>query len=519
MAEEAAAHHLLNVLEERELNVDLDKVLAAFEDEDMRREAAEWVNEYLNEGTLLTKEEFELCEVLKKKGVLQHYNGKDGPARPFLDHELYSAIDALETSTAAIEQQCKVLEAQRDALMALRALDKPSMAAEHLRNDRRRKEHQEKSRLDMAVEDATTAINDQVADTQRDIDNEKSALKSWIKERLASDDKILANLPGIVSKILTEPVVSEDEKSVEQWCKAIVSFRTAEIKARVDTVYLRSLTNDSPDRLPNAPEEELRQRKEELQAELETLHSEISSVAEMVVEHELRKPMTDMKERKEREREQARSAWLNYVLSTLDFMGKRLDVIAARSEEISDFYRALNHIHAAAKQRQEEITTQPKSSSPVLKRTVSHSKSAFPPITLKPTSTLNIHPALQDALRHAGISYTQENIAALKEALLTTQLEREKKLSDHYDSASSSTHEQLAERLGKADAEARVILDSLYAHTPFATVRLRDPEVERKIREKERKVEEAEMGLLSAETGELGLGDERVRAFVERFGR
>lgn len=58
--EEAAAHHLLNVLEERDLSVDLDKVLAAFEDEDTKREAAAWVNEYLNEETLLTREELEL---------------------------------------------------------------------------------------------------------------------------------------------------------------------------------------------------------------------------------------------------------------------------------------------------------------------------------------------------------------------------------------------------------------------------------------------------------------------------
>jgi hypothetical protein len=60
MAEEAAAHHLLNVLEERDLNVDLDKVLAAFEDADTKKEAAAWVNEYLNESTLLTREELEL---------------------------------------------------------------------------------------------------------------------------------------------------------------------------------------------------------------------------------------------------------------------------------------------------------------------------------------------------------------------------------------------------------------------------------------------------------------------------
>jgi hypothetical protein len=60
MAEEAAAHHLLNVLEERNLTVDLDKVLAAFEDEDTRREATVWVHEFLNEDTLLTQEELEL---------------------------------------------------------------------------------------------------------------------------------------------------------------------------------------------------------------------------------------------------------------------------------------------------------------------------------------------------------------------------------------------------------------------------------------------------------------------------
>lgn len=60
MAEEQAAHHLLNVLEERNLNVDLDRILAAFEDDATNREVAQWVGEYLHEETLLTKEELEL---------------------------------------------------------------------------------------------------------------------------------------------------------------------------------------------------------------------------------------------------------------------------------------------------------------------------------------------------------------------------------------------------------------------------------------------------------------------------
>jgi hypothetical protein len=60
MEEEQAAHHLLNVLEERGLNVDLDKILLGFENEGTKHDAATWVEEYLHEDTLLTKEELEL---------------------------------------------------------------------------------------------------------------------------------------------------------------------------------------------------------------------------------------------------------------------------------------------------------------------------------------------------------------------------------------------------------------------------------------------------------------------------
>jgi len=152
-----------------------------------------------------------------------------------------------------------------------------------------------------------------MTDAQRDIDSEKSILKGYLSERFASDDQILSRLPKLVSQIVTEPEVSEDEKSMEQWCKAIISFRAAEIKARVDTVFLTNASGNSQNGLTEEAEDSLKDRKAALQAELEELHSEIASVAEMVVEHEIRKPMTEMKERKDRDRTQARTAWLNYV--------------------------------------------------------------------------------------------------------------------------------------------------------------------------------------------------------------
>ncbi|KZM21069.1 uncharacterized protein EKO05_0011157 [Ascochyta rabiei] len=518
MSQEQAAHHLLNVLEERGLDVDLDKILLGFEDEDTQREAAAWVHEYLNEETLLTKEELELYQTLKRKGLSHQYESEGEPARPFLDHEIASAIESLQSSTTAIEEQCKVLEAQRDALMRLKALEKPNLDVEHARNERKRREGQEKTRLDVAVDDVSTIITEQLTDAQRDMESEKSALKSYVAERLTSDDQILSRLPNIVSTIVSEPGVSEDEKSVEQWCKAIISFRTAEIKARVDTVYLTSLSEDTNRSASHESEAELQGCKEALQAELEELHAEVVSVAEMVVEHELRKPMVEVKERKEKERTLAQTAWLNYVLSTLDYMGKRLDIVSASSADADEFQQAIAHISKAASKRMPDVHA-PRPT-PIKRRTSSVPLSAFTPMTkLKPTPSLDLPAALQDALRKAGISFHHDSLEALQDALILARAEREKKAAEHFQATATTTHEQVAERLSKADCDLRIIMDVLYAHTPFQQVSLCDARREAQLKAAERELDDRDRELLEAEGNELSLSDPKVRAFVAKYGR
>jgi hypothetical protein len=90
-------------------------------------------------------------QTLKKKGLLHQYESEGEPNRPILDHEISLAIESLQSSTVVIEEQCRVLEAQRVALLKLKSLDKPNLDIEHARNERRRKEGQEKARLDVAV--------------------------------------------------------------------------------------------------------------------------------------------------------------------------------------------------------------------------------------------------------------------------------------------------------------------------------------------------------------------------------
>lgn len=159
----------------------------------------------------------------------------------------------------------------------------------------------------------STSLLEQLSDSQREIDAEKSTIKSYLAERFSSDDQILNRLPGIVAQIVAEPKAAQDDKSIAQWCKAIISFRAAEIKARVDTVYLKSLRAENSKDATSESGDDLEDRKIALKTELETLHQEIASIAEMVVEHEIRQPMMDMRERREREKVQTRAAWLDYV--------------------------------------------------------------------------------------------------------------------------------------------------------------------------------------------------------------
>jgi hypothetical protein len=192
-------------------------------------------------------------------------------------------------------------------------------------------------------------------------------------------------------------------------------------------------------------------------------------------------------------------------------MGKRLDTVAKHSRNVDEFQQALAHIEEAATKRMpvpsEEAPATTRKGMP------SRSNSIFSPaLGLKPTKSLDLPPALQDALRNAGISFNQDSIEALLESVKGIQLEREKKLQDHYKSASTSVQGTLAERLSKADGDLKSITKGLYSHTP-------DPKLEEELRKMEKQLDEAEDQLLSAEANELSLSDPKVRAFIAKYGK
>lgn len=78
---------------------------------------------------------------------------KDLPdVQPFHDEDIRAAIEALESSTAAIDQQTKALEVQMDALLELRTQNtEPNNAVRRKLDELKKKNAQEKGQLDFEV--------------------------------------------------------------------------------------------------------------------------------------------------------------------------------------------------------------------------------------------------------------------------------------------------------------------------------------------------------------------------------
>ena len=127
------------------------------------------------------------------------------------------------------------------------------------------------------VEEVSTSVTEQLSAAQKDTKFEVSSLVAFTTERLSSDDRMLAALPQITANIGTNPKIVGEAKSSDQWCRAIMSFRSAEIKAKVDSTYQLKLSGCVDSNLPTGSQEELLVEKKALQGRSEEHTSELQS--------------------------------------------------------------------------------------------------------------------------------------------------------------------------------------------------------------------------------------------------
>lgn len=220
-----------------------------------------------------------------------------------------------------------------DALLELRTQNaEPSNAVKRKLDDRKKKNAQEKAQLDFnvrlrsshvnqlangtQVEGLSDAIGERVSSSQKQTKTAASSLTSTTNDRLTSDDRMLSALTKLASKVESSGDEQFEPQMIDDWCTSLASLRAAEIQTRVDRIFQETLLQPDGSDEADRPEEEALAEKEALKEELETLHAEISSVAQMGVEQELRAPILQTLEHGQGQQKRLQTRWLEYVSST-----------------------------------------------------------------------------------------------------------------------------------------------------------------------------------------------------------
>ncbi|KAJ9635945.1 hypothetical protein H2199_008299 [Coniosporium tulheliwenetii] len=519
MQSSRSLERLLTVLEERETGLGRDDVEWAFKSAKTKDGITAWVDEYLEPATLLSKDELDLYCKLFPRHILSKAPDRAQTVRPIFDHEIQTAIESLENSTAAIKTQSRALEVQKQALLALKAQnDAPSEMAKRVSADRNRKYVQELQSLDIAAQELSDSAADQLAALQREVKSSRASLLTSITERLTADDRLLTSIGKLAPKLQQAPEDHDGLKSVEQRCRALVAFRTAETKTRVDALYRQSLHEYSSEDGSQKPAEELTAERGELEAELETLHAEIASVADMVVEHELREPILRSIKRSKDSQMAEQEKWSAYVISTLEYLASRLDVMGAHAQELHPLHRATEEISSALDDELVKPLTA-RAMSPIKSPTKGkHLLHATKPSWGMHSKTPS-EEAVQRLLRHLDISAPSSDAKKFHKALDAALIDREGWLQEHQDSVTASTTQAVAQVMRRADEELQVVLSSLYASSDYATVHLSSKTLDERLAAFDHAIGEVGKGIAEVDAPLTGEETRRRETFIRKWSR
>lgn len=481
---------LLRVLEERKLPFTADDVAWAFESSTTKDSATCWVQEFLQPTTLLTQDELDSYENSRPEPATGTSTISTPAGRPLSDDEIEAAIASLEASTAAIERQTKVLEIQKLALNDLQSRHE-SHSLTSAKDARQKKLARERAQIDFDIDELSQAASGRLRTAVKQSDAATGAIPSQLDRFLSKDDRLLDGLRKLLPRISDSSLDHDETAHVEQLCEMLNILAVKEIHARLDRVYHEAVADyHSRSRSRSVEvelsEEKLRQR-DTARAELQELGSEIEGLVGIVVDHQHRKPLQKGLLASRAESQSQKAQWSEYAVTALLYLTSRLDAISDHIQHLRAHSRTLNTISQVM---EETITTKGirKGSSvreaggtAVSTRTADKSSGSGAKglkllrLVQANRSEINGGDLAVQFLRQYDIRATPEDSPSkLSENLSTAIHSRKSNLSHLSLSTQNLLTDTLTTSLAQADADLAVLLESIYAHAEYASVRLVD---------------------------------------------
>ncbi|THW70030.1 hypothetical protein D6D19_08074 [Aureobasidium pullulans] len=498
----AALNRLLAVLTERGIGLGYDELGWLFESPQYKDSMTSWVHEYLSPATLLSLEEHDLHAHILQTNFKA--TTSDGMPQPMQETDFENAINTLEASTAAIEKQTAILEAQRNALMKLQALNQEPVSTISESDEKKSSQARTKAQLDLETNELTEVIQQRVGATKRHAESSLNLLKTSSQRQLDKDDRLLDGLQKVMFKLA--PLESSETKLPDSnlLSNALVKLEGKLIKDRTNATYIQTLNNlaGETDGIEHDDNAQAAQEAYALAEELESLITEVDSVLEMTISRRYRAPIVNALKLSDAQAQLEQQSWLEYVVRTLHELAQKTEDLASCTQDTLAYTSAISHVSDALAQ------TLPPPSQPPSRLDRKQSVRA-------PSPKKNMNPILHrqgvkdpalEILGYHGIRIPVESGSDgedVSQALRSAIFERQSRLHDLQRSTEQSVAAQVAESINMVDGELQNVLGVLYAHSPYATVHLADSKAKDRLEHLDHEIE--------------GLGDGIKRLDVDRL--
>ncbi|CAD0081654.1 unnamed protein product, partial [Aureobasidium vineae] len=493
----ASLNRLLAVLTERDIGLGYDDLAWLFDSPQTRDPMISWVHEYLSSATLLSPEELDMHAYISQSNF--KFPSADGMPRPIQEPDFESAIDSLETSTAAIEKQTAILEAQRDALQKLQTLNREPTSTISNTDEKRSTQARTKAQLDLETNELTESIQQRVSVTRRHADSSLNMLKTSSQRQLDKDDRLLDGLQKVMFKLAPLESSRKQLPDFNTLSHALVKLKAKIIKDRTNTTYLEALAGlaNEIDGFEHKANGQAAHEAYALAEELESLITEVDSVLDMIISRRYRAPIVNALKICDAQAQLEQQSWLEY---TDDLASCTQDALAYTSAitQVSD---ALAETLPPQVQAQSRLDKKPlaRGASPKkLTNPILHRQGAKDPIL--------------EILGHHGIRISTETATdpeAVSHVLTLAIHERQSRLQDLQKATELSIAAQVAESINMADGELQTLMGVLCAYSPYATVHLTESKVKQRLERLDHEIESLGDGIKRLDVDRLAEAEQR----------
>ncbi|KAF3769449.1 hypothetical protein M406DRAFT_343702 [Cryphonectria parasitica EP155] len=364
---------LLNIIRTYDVPVDPAALSSALEDEGQRELLFEWVKSHLTPDTLLTKDELNSYQLLKRNGKADDLVAAAdlSAVHALNDQEICDAIEELNRSTSAINKQTEALVQQQDALSRLISSSGTAVdARSNLEIKQIHKWESDRQALNTAVELLLQSLDYRVSELEQQNTASRDEVVSIVDSVLHTDDKLLSSLQKLGWELDAEDTEeTESVTKLREICARLIKYTVECIRTKLDRVFLESL--GSAQKPIQTDEDTAGEDIAAQQEELEELYAEVLPVAQMSVEQQCLEPSLRSLSAKNSNSAGRSSEALEYIIDCLEFLLDRIKRVSARVSTFKEHELVASSVVATAKT---ELST-PVSSRPSRRGTANSSTS------------------------------------------------------------------------------------------------------------------------------------------------